>query len=580
MSRGGNPEQWPAVVSPGSDAAESAGSRHGAGWQGLDGIPFGHSYVSAFPVGGTFPAWRAESSSGGRESACRWHSHDAHKMTAYFGPGEVALISEIWLTPTQYPPPVSAFSRLTWVRDAASIPDPAKCLTYGSYSHSLQSDITTDNGLAQMFGEFAFKGFAPPTFRPGPNDWPAQFSSGQASSRASPQNPTLRLGDRVPGSTFEPDSPRVPRLYMNRPQQMLGVFVVNVSALGGLSMPDVGATGYSSPPREGDVRLVLPRPSAGAPWTSAVVNATAPLLGHSETYFNGQLVPNACSNIGNHIYAFQPVWGEITEAPQPSTVQTCFGGHAGGCDVGGLGCGFVGTVVPPDMSNATVRSETFDVGLGEACLTDFPASSSNQVGFISMLAYHKPCQGCGHRNSVVGGRDGAPLPECDMAACQANITRALQRRAVPSRQVPPPAALGVMRLADGGAFDWYACRPTPRDSYLSGYPGCTPQCVSVDADGRMRATLPELQALVGWSWPAGGGTMSRGFAAGRSWLMSWSGGWAPGTRVGCVDAGQLIDEAGGAGLLRPVWYNLTVDPVTHKPRPAARASRRVRLVWS
>ncbi|KAA0170151.1 hypothetical protein FNF27_06743 [Cafeteria roenbergensis] len=553
MSRGGNPEQWPAVVSPGSDAAESAGSRHGAGWQGLDGIPFGHSYVSAFPVGGTFPAWRAESSSGGRESACRWHSHDAHKMTAYFGPGEVALISEIWWTPTQFPPPVSLWGILSWTRAASLTPRPGQCGAYVNFTHTFQTGEISDAAMGQLVASLYMSGLSPPTFRPGPEDRPAQEAWGRYTSTATPRFPLSRLGDRVPGSTFEPDSPEVPRLYMNRPQQMLGVFVVNVSALGGLSMPDVGATGYSSPPREGDVRLVLPRPSAGAPWTSAVVNATAPLLGHSETYFNGQLVPNSCGNFGRtSLYAFQPVWGEITEAPQPSTVQTCFGGHAGGCDVGGLGCGFVGTVVPPDMSNATVRNETFLASVGTACLKPEPFSSASQVGFISMLAYHKPCQGCGHRNSVVGGRDGAPLPECDMAACQANITRALQRRAVPSRQVPPPAALGVMRLADGGAFDWYACRPTPRDSYLSGYPGCTPQCVSVDADGRMRATLPELQALVGWSWPAGGGTMSRGFAAGRSWLMSWSGGWAPGTRVGCVYAGQLIDEAGGAGLLRPL----------------------------
>lgn len=614
------------------------------------------------------PAWRAQSPPEGQEAACRWHSHDAHKMTPYLGPGEVALVSEVWFMPTQFPPPRYMWSLTTWTREANPNPTRQDCQAYTNFSHSFRNDIVSDSSMAKMLAHMSVTGLSPPSFRPAPGDWPWLDGTALRTSSATPGNPYSRLGDRVSGSTFEPDNPQVPRLYMNRPQQMLGVFVVNVSALGSLSMPDVGTSGYSRPPRESDVRLKLRTPDPASPWTSAAVNATASLLGHSETYLNGQLVPNSCSDFGKRTgFEFEPVWGVLSEAPQPSTLQTCFGGHSGGCEVGGLGCGFVGYMAPPDMSNATIRNETRLAGLGNVCKLGTVAAAACQAGFFSMLAYHKPCQACGHRNAVVDGVDGAPLPECDMAACQANITRAIQRRAVPARQVPPPAALGVMRSADGGAFDWYACRPTPRESFLSGYPGCMPQCVTVDAAGSRGSVSAAIPALVGWSWPAVGGSMGRGFAAGRAWLMSWSGGWAPDTRVGCINARELVDEAGAAGLLRTesrgdswtsagdgswpqesrawraaalspllsaakvnislsipvgqlnltprktflsdlaaeaataaggtlapcitarcvdcpsatdsmVWYNLTIDPATGTVRPAARPTRRVRLV--
>jgi len=239
-----------------------------------------------------------------------------------------------------------------------------------------------------------------------------------------------------------------------------------------------------------------------------------------------------------------PPWFDEADRSKPlfpASATTCHGGHADGCQIRAWSCPMAGAAALPDPRNATLRRCAPDTTIGSlvALQPAPPAATTWQIAYAgAMTAWWKPCQACGPLDDVRRRGDAAAetLPECDAAACRANVSRLLQRRAVVPGGVPSPALLGALRDADGSAFPLYRCRATDSLSFMAGYPACTPLCLG---PGRGPS------GLVAWSWQAGAaGGQVGGWGAGRTWLMAWSGVWAEaGAEAACVDAGSLVDGA-------------------------------------
>ncbi|KAA0146575.1 hypothetical protein FNF29_07982 [Cafeteria roenbergensis] len=528
----GAAEDWPVLTRPGSEPTRHAGSTHAGGFRGLPGLPSAETFVQARPVA-SLQASDEPLPFNASAPACRSHAHNASRTASTLLDGEVAIVVESWFTPSAYPPPcctnVVGWWATTSALDFAYRPHCPGQDSLQNPGPLIQNSMLRESDVSQAgFGSILTATFktAESGFQPFVKEVLPTISTLDPDSKPGQPDSAATFGPTLPGE-------RGWRYFIDRPHQILTLYVVNVSRLG-LVAPGSELT---SP---GQSKLLFPQ---GAAWNASQLAPILPLYSHGGTWVDGATEGAGCQYSHDASgFSVRPKWTERNpEAFSPPTSMQCFGGHNTTCDVMGLMCGSVGEVVPLNWSSPRQRECLSDAILGSlAPLQPLPpALASWQTGYASFNVWFKPCQACGPAAAIRSGGDpSAPLPACDLQSCLANITRVIQSRAVSGGAVPSPALLAGLRRADGGAFQWYRCSPTQLASFLSGYPVCTPECADERGDHR--------GGMVPWLELAGG----PGRLAVRHWMTAWTGPRASARlRAACVDASAAMTSAVASGRL-------------------------------
>jgi len=605
-----NAEAWPDVLDPTSAAALRSGTTHAGGMRGLRALPAATGVYVARRVGDTPRVLRAPLS-GASDPRCAMHAHNATRLAGFVAPGDVVLALEVWFTPTTFPSPCCASAddwktRLVmsqwfgdWVDENGPIERSYPLWSTPSPGVNLNEagDFSGAGGLGlrQETNWDASRGVHPWADRRAPvlnfrsvyATYPDPITPSGAnavgSSRPlgwSPPHPPLPgpgHGPKLPGGGGGGGGPGRPANLVpraDRPHQLLALLVIGAGGRSGmLRLPNNGVSGYSDAVQEvGTTRITGLSADSASAQNATVMARSASLLHTASTFVDGDGASIRCTYDAATQGDIVPPW-LLDSNSDVQGLRSCFGGHNTTCDLEARSCGTVATLLRPDVSNATVRERLMRTIIGSYPVTSNVSapSTSWQVGYMSMAAWWKPCQACGQVGAVREGRDGAPVPACNAAACRANLTRIMQSRAVAAGRAPPPAALDMLSKADGGCFAWYDCATTPYGGWTSGRPQCTAMCPHAAPAGSGSAgahgptsTPSHEDELVAWITPADGdsaGSPGRGWAASRPWLMAWAGMRAgpcgpvspsksqPEARGGCVSARTVIAAALDDGTL-------------------------------
>ena len=475
--------------------------------------------------------------------------------------GEVALLVESWYIPTTFVPPCCANQLYRWRMSLASSDlrfRRPRCP--GSFHKVPHPYVTSDAYVANDFLRSSQLGSIVSVTEPAT---PSQLAE---VARNPPSTPNTSL--RVPFPTTPTEDPTSSpldppggsdedpiRMFNDRPHQYFTLLVANLSSLGAILGPD--SPDWSRPVPPGTTSVAFP-PDA-LPWNSSSMSPSLSALTRFSTFFDGTTASGLCYyEFATKTFQNSPPWqppiGSLLQR-RGHPLRTCYGGHNSSCDVFSLDCGIVGRVqYAIDARDAHARYCAPDTILGSLQPSHISSRAHSwwQMGYSPLNVWYKPCEACGPMAAVRAGANRTELPECDIASCVANITRVVQRRVVAPWTVPSPGSLAALREADEGAFPWYACRSSARVSFLSGYPACVPLC-----SGDEPSPAWPGQAI-GWQAAPEG----PGMAAGRTWLMAWSGvhgGSEQGRPAACSPATPILEAAARSGRLRIHHRSRTVD---------------------
>ncbi|KAA0166976.1 hypothetical protein FNF27_07427 [Cafeteria roenbergensis] len=270
------------------------------------------------------------------------------------------------------------------------------------------------------------------------------------------------------------------RTFLGRPHQMLIVFAAGLDQWGALRIPGL------PPPAPVDQGLSASLLLGHSTWNATSMLPAARVMSASALFWDGDGTGNGCRITGDAATgSIRPPWQAFREVDMSyaESVSMCFGGHASECSIRGGACGAAAApkLSPVPRSDAEASCLPSEV-IGSEMQEQPPQKPDPwwQWGSLSSVAWFKPCA-----PEACGGRP------CSAEECRSNTADVVQRRAVQPARVPSPALLGVLRLADGGAFD----------------------C--------------------------------------RAWLGAWSGQWsADGSELGCEAGWPMLTAAASEGRLR------------------------------
>ncbi|KAA0153035.1 hypothetical protein FNF29_03555 [Cafeteria roenbergensis] len=323
------------------------------------------------------------------------------------------------------------------------------------------------------------------------------------------------------------------RTFLGRPHQMLIVFAAGLDQWGALRIPGL------PPPAPVDQGLSASLLLGHSTWNATSMLPAARAMSASALFWDGDGTGNGCRITGDAATgSIRPPWQAFREVDMSyaESVSMCFGGHASECSIRGGACGAAAAPKLPPVPRSDAEASCLPSEVIGSEMQEQPPQKPDpwwQWGSLSSVAWFKPCA-----PEACGGRP------CSAEECRSNTADVVQRRAVQPARVPSPALLGVLRLADGGAFDWYSCQPTAASSFLGGLPSCSAVCR--ESKGGGGAAWQRLQ--MGVVRRSAGSPPS---LASRAWLGAWSGQWsADGSELGCEAGWPMLTAAASEGRLR------------------------------